>query len=97
MKAYHANLCKLNPALAESYPYETFEMHVKCATIGFWQFIFAFVHASAVVPTNTGEMDKAKADYTWSKFMPGCFTMMAAAMTELEMEKFCKELGDAEE
>ena len=67
-------------------------MHVKCATIAFWQFIWAFVHASAVVPTKTGEMDKDKADFTWSKFMPGCFAMMAGVMVELEMESFTKEL-----
>jgi hypothetical protein len=92
MKTYHSNLCKLKPDIAAEYPYETFEMHVKCATVAFWQFIFAFVHASAIVPTNTGEMDADKADYTWSKFMPGCFAMMAGAMKELEMEQFCKDL-----
>lgn len=92
MQAYHANLCKLDPKIAESYPFDTFKMHVQCATIAFWQFIFAFVHSSAVVGTKTGEMDKDKQDYTWEKFMPGCFTMMAAAMSELEMEKFSKEL-----
>ena len=60
--------------------------------MAFWQFIFAFVHASAIVPTNTGEMDADKADYTWSKFMPGCFAMMAGSMKELGMEQFCKDL-----
>ena len=37
-------------------------------------------------------MDEKKIDFTWRLFMPGCFGMMAAAMTELEMEDFCKEL-----
>ena len=54
-------------------------------------------HASAVVPTKTGEMPQDKQDYTWSKFMPGCFAMMASVMTELEMKEFCKELLAAEE
>ena len=35
---------------------------------------------------------KDKMEYTWSKFMPGCFAMAAASMQELEMKKFCKEL-----
>jgi len=92
MKAYHANLCKLDPKIGNSYPFEEFKMHVQCVTIAFWQFIFAFVHASAVVPSRSGEMDQAKMDYTWKLFMPGCFNMMSAAMTELEMEKFCADL-----
>lgn len=50
-------------------PYETFELHVKCATIVFWQWIWAFVYASAVVPTNSGEMDESKVEFTWTKFM----------------------------
>ena len=96
MKTYHCNLCKLNPKIEAEYPYETFEMHVKCATVAFWQFIFAFVHASSIVPTNTGEMEEGKADYTWAKFMPGCFAMMSNAMQELKMEEFCKDLLKAD-
>jgi hypothetical protein len=42
-------------------------MHVKCATIAFWQFIFAFVHASAVVTTNDGTMDKVRKTPSWPR------------------------------
>lgn len=97
MKEYHTYLCKLKPEIEAEYPFETFKMHVQCATCAFWQFIFAFVHAATVVPSNTGEIDASKKEYTWSKFMPGCFAMMAGAMQELEMEQFCKDLIDADE
>ena len=49
------------------YPFETFKMHVKCATIAFWQFIFAFLHASAVVTTNDGTMDKVRKTPSWPR------------------------------
>ena len=47
-------------------------MHVKCATIIYWQMVLAFVHASTIVPSNNGQMDKAKVEYTWTKFMREC-------------------------
>ena len=78
-------------------PYESFEMHVKCASIAFWCFILAFVHQSAVVPSDTGEMDPDKIDYTWSKFMPAVFTMMSASFKELGLKAFSEELLAADE
>ena len=92
MKAYHAELCRLDPKIAASYTYAKFEEHVKACTVAFWLFIWAFVHASAVVPTLSGEMPEDKKEYTWQKFMPGVLGLMGAATTELDMIKFQEEL-----
>jgi hypothetical protein len=50
------------------------------------------VYSSTIEATKTGEIDKAKADYTWSTFMPGCLAMCNGCFKELEMEQFCKDL-----
>ena len=68
------------------------DSRLQAATIAFWQFIWAFVHASAVVPTLSGEMPKDKQEYTWKHFMPGCLALMGAATTELGICEFQEEL-----
>ena len=50
------------------------------------------VYSSTIEATKTGEIDKAKADYTWSTFVPGCLAMCNGCFKELEMEQFCKDL-----
>lgn len=97
MKEYHRNLCKLKPELEADYPFDTFKMHVQCASVAFWQWIWAFVYASTILPTNNGELEEGKKTYTWSKFFPECFAMMGASMQELELEQFCIDLLKAEE
>ena len=72
--------------------YAKFEEHVKACSICFWQFIWAFVHASAIVPSMSGEMPEEKKEYTWQKFMPGVLGLMGAATTELGLIEFQQEL-----
>ena len=92
MKAYHAELCRLDPKIAASYTYAKFEEHVKACSVAFWQFIWAFVHASTIMPSLSGEMLQDKMDYTWQKFMPGVLGLMGAATTELGLIEFQQEL-----
>jgi hypothetical protein len=92
MKAYHAELCRLDPKIGASYTYANFEEHVKACTVAFWLFIFGFCHTSSVASSLSGEMDKDKMEYTWQKFMPGCLALMGAATTELGIIKYQEEL-----